>query len=709
MEDDLIINGELVLSGAVVPDEWVMWGDGFSARMVVRALARFSGDVVVRLNSGGGDPFEGEAIRAALEAHPANVEIRIEGIAASAASLIAMGGDRILMSAGSLMMIHDPSSCICGNEAELRREAAQLDYIAETYAKIYAARAGITAAAARSLMKAETWMDADDAITNGFADGRIGDEAETASMNLAAGRAAFRANQTVLRMCAEKQTQMAGKPPSAPAGNASSTPANAATTRNIDMENDDVVTTPQAAPVTPPPSGQSANPPANPASTQMSATDREAIQQRAIADERARAMAIRAAAQPFMASQRLTGEQLEELVALGLSTDATSTRMLAMIADAPSAPRSRITRDETETRVEGMIGALMHRASPRMHRMEGPATDFRGMGLRSMALALSNQRGYNTSEMVRAGLRSTTMMGGAHGVGDFAYITAEVMNRMLRAEYERRPSAWRRVSRERSASDFRELLSTRFGGDFSLKPVLENGEYKQTTLVDEAEGLKVVRYGREIRLTFEAIVNDDLGAFEQIPSRFANAASQKEAATVWGIIRSNAVMKSDSKALFHADHGNLASGGANVGAPSIDLVGKAYAAMLQQRAVGETAVEEFIGIQPNLLIVPPVLHTVAAQFVTTTTPAEDGKTNPYKFLDPITEPLLGAAAGGSDTAWYLVDENEPPVEHAYLEGYEQPTIVADEGMSPDVVTMTARHIFGAAPAEFRGAWKNPGA
>ena len=103
------------------------------------------------------------------------------------------------------------------------------------------------------------------------------------------------------------------------------------------MENDDVVTTPQAAPVTPPPSGQSANPPANAASTQMSATDREAIQQRAIADERARAMAIRTAAQPFMASQRLTGEQLEELVALGLSTDATSTRMLAMIADAPSA------------------------------------------------------------------------------------------------------------------------------------------------------------------------------------------------------------------------------------------------------------------------------------------------------------------------------------------------------------------------------------
>ena len=557
-------------------------------------------------------------------------------------------------------------------------------------------------------MKAETWMDVDDAVAQGFADGRATQAAEP-TMNMTAARAAFSGAQTVLRMCAEKQTQMAGKPPSAPAGNASSTPANAATTRNIDMEDDDVVTTPQAAPVTPPPSGQSANPPANAASTQMSATDREAIQQRAIADERARAMAIRTAAQPFMASQRLTGEQLEELVALGLSTDATSTRMLAMIADAPSAPRSRITRDETETRVEGMIGALMHRASPRMHRLEGPAADFRGMGLRSMALALSNQRGYNTTEMVRAGLRSTTMMGGANGLGDFAYITAEVMNRLLRAEYERRPSAWRRVSRERRASDFRELLSIRFGGDFSLKPVLENGEYKQTTLVDEAEGLKVVRYGREIRLTFEAIVNDDLGAFEQIPSRFANAASQKEAATVWGIIRSNAVMKSDSKALFHADHKNLASGGGNVGAPSIDLVGKAYAAMLQQRAVGETAVEEFIGIQPNLLIVPPVLHTVAAQFVTTTTPAEDGKTNPYKFLDPITEPLLGAAAGGSDTAWYLVDENEPPVEHAYLEGYEQPTIVADEGMSPDVVTMTARHIFGAAPAEFRGAWKNPGA
>jgi hypothetical protein len=74
-------------------------------------------------------------------------------------------------------------------------------------------------------------------------------------------------------------------------------------------------------------------------------------------------------------------------------------------------------------------------------------------------------------------------------------------------------------------------------------------------------------------------------------------------------------------------------------------------------------------------------------------------------------PNLGAAAGagGSETAWYLVSSDLPPISVAYLDGYQAPTVQTIEGMNPDKVTMNARHIFGAAPAEFRGCFRNPGA
>lgn len=132
--------------------------------------------------------------------------------------------------------------------------------------------------------------------------------------------------------------------------------------------------------------------------------------------------------------------------------------------------------------------------------------------------------------------------------------------------------------------------------------------------------------------------------------------------------------------------------------------------MWEQTAFGsKSGSGDFLMIEPNRLIVPPALETVAAQFLFQTTPIKDGDTNPWKgTLDMVTAPHLGAAAGGSDTAWYLISSDLPPISHAYLAGYQAPTVETIEGMNPDVVRMNARHIFGAAATEFRGAYKNPG-
>lgn len=457
-----------------------------------------------------------------------------------------------------------------------------------------------------------------------------------------------------------------------------------------------VASAPQmAAPATPP----------APATPQI---DEKAIAANAVTMERERQTSIRTAAAPFLVSGALMAADVDLLIDEGVAADVASTRMMASMSDtAPLAP-ARVAggQDQTDTNIEGMIGALMSSVAPGSAPLEGAAQQYRGMRLKNLAMHLAgSSRGFDEHAAIRGGMRSTSMMGGAHGVSDFAYITTEVMNRTLRAAYKKRSHTWQLISRRRTAADFREMHSARFGGDFELKALNENGEYKQATISDEAEGLKVSSYGRALTLTFEAIVNDDLGAFETVPQEFARAAATLEAKIVWAIIRSNAVLKSDSKALFHADHGNL-SGSSSV--ISVTSVAAGRKAMWEQTPFGATDKDEFIEATPNLLIVPPALETTAGQFVADITPAKIADVNPFKSsLSPIVVPNLGASAGGSNAAWYLMDGDLPPVEHAYLEGFEGPTIQRTESTNPDNVNYTARHIFGAAPVESRGVWKNP--
>jgi hypothetical protein len=124
----------------------------------------------VRINSPGGSVFEGIAIANALRAHPANVTVQVDSVAASIASVIAMAGDRIEMAPNSMMMIHDASGLAMGNAADMEEMAELLDLISDNIADAYAARAGGTREQWRERMRAETWYLPEDAVDNGLAD-----------------------------------------------------------------------------------------------------------------------------------------------------------------------------------------------------------------------------------------------------------------------------------------------------------------------------------------------------------------------------------------------------------------------------------------------------------------------------------------------------------------------------------------------------------
>jgi ATP-dependent protease ClpP protease subunit len=151
----------------LIYDEIGWWG--INSADVAESLAGIKGDLNVRLNSPGGDVFDGIAIYNQLADHNGQVTVTVDGLAASAASFIAMAGDRIVMNRASQMMIHDASGLCIGNATDMTDMAGMLDTISGTIAGIYADRTGVAAQDWRALMLAETWYDAAEAVDAGLA------------------------------------------------------------------------------------------------------------------------------------------------------------------------------------------------------------------------------------------------------------------------------------------------------------------------------------------------------------------------------------------------------------------------------------------------------------------------------------------------------------------------------------------------------------
>lgn len=172
----ILADDELTLSGDV-GDAW--FGDSFTYSEVVIALAQIddASDLTVRLNSGGGIATEGAAIHALLARRSGRTDVVVEGIAASAASLIAMAGETVTMAEGSIMMIHDPSGITFGTSDDHAKSIEGLEALATAYARVYAGKSGLTAEQCREIMKRETWMTAAEAVDQGFADASGDDKA----------------------------------------------------------------------------------------------------------------------------------------------------------------------------------------------------------------------------------------------------------------------------------------------------------------------------------------------------------------------------------------------------------------------------------------------------------------------------------------------------------------------------------------------------
>ncbi|CAN2533096.1 ATP-dependent+Clp+protease+proteolytic+subunit [Methylocapsa aurea] len=138
---------------------------------IVRGIRALGAKTIhLRINSPGGLVFEATAIKTALEQHPAHVIAHVDGMAASAASTLMLAGDEIEIAPGAFVMIHNPSSLAWGDADEMRRCAEMLDAIRDSIASQYAARTGLSVEELTAMMKAETWLSAEQAVEKKFVD-----------------------------------------------------------------------------------------------------------------------------------------------------------------------------------------------------------------------------------------------------------------------------------------------------------------------------------------------------------------------------------------------------------------------------------------------------------------------------------------------------------------------------------------------------------
>ena len=372
--------------------------------------------------------------------------------------------------------------------------------------------------------------------------------------------------------------------------------------------------------------------------------------------------------------------------------------------------RIETVTDEMTTRMAGIEQAITHRVSAKT-KLDDNGKQYRGMSLLELGRDFLEASGVNTRGMDRLTL-ATRMLhhrsGASMGTGDFSSLFANVANKRLRNAYDENPGTydlWAR--RAPNAPDFKNIQVTSISGAPELLQTNEHGEFKYGTMVDGAESYKVITYGRIVSLTRQAIINDDLRAFDRLVSAFGNSSRRLENRLVYAQLTANAAL-SDSVALFHADHGNLGTGSGS----ALALAGLTAARLAMRTQKGANS--EPLNIAPSYLIVPSALESVAYQLTSANyVAAKQSDVSEFRSggrtsLEPIVESLLDAS---SATAWYLAANNGQidTVEYCYLDGAEGPMIESEVGFEVDGISYKCREDFATKAIDYRGLYKANGA
>lgn len=660
-------------------------GSGFfgeetvAARDVIETLRGLSATTItVRINSPGGSVGDGAAIYNELRRQASNgarVVARIDGAAYSAASMIAMAADEVVMPHNALMMLHAPlgSMYFEGNAAELDAAAAEMRQALVAWgsalAHAYSRKTGKPVQVFEDMWATgeNRWFSADAALEFGLCDRVIADDDEA-------------------RTTDEEVTALLGHLLSiAPDQGAHIHAALRPRYQSGERRGEHHM-----------PQNQ------NPGHAEIIAAERERVAE------------IRGRATPFF--DRLdVGQRIRALadraIEDGSSADAVGQRILAVLAEGVEPIGGRFEPDGAPLERGGRGSAFIRAASDVLAMRGGIQIDEPHAGVRDV-------RAMSVSEIARSclsrdqrdrGLSGAAAIRAALSTSDFPAILGDTIEKALRRGYEQElgtHSAWVRRS---FVPDFKEQTRVILGAMPDLLPVLEGGEYKHGAVdEDKSVPFRVEKFGRIIEVTWEMLVNDDLGALTRIPQGLGQAARRKEADLVYSLFDSNGQTMQDGNALFHASHGNLASS-----STALDEAALAKGRLLlrKQTSVGGGA----LNLTPKFLLVPPEMESaaekvLAASSIHVSAGLENATPEWIRRLQLIVESRLPSTA-----AYLLADNNQiDTVELATLED-EAPTIgkpigphVSEEdGFDNDTKKFKVRLTAGARFLDWRGVVKLP--
>jgi len=469
--------------------------------------------------------------------------------------------------------------------------------------------------------------------------------------------------------------------------------------------------------------------------TDLSAVRRQAIAEGRAAglrEERARADGIRS----LFAAPRFQCDPMralcEDLITEGVTIDDARVRLLDAVgqgvepiagtrSDTAGAGRSMTSAgpDQLDKFLEAAEQVLAVRGGLERDQAVGRgirSNECAGMDLTDLAreyLRRGGERNPGSSKMQVVGAAFTRSFVPGSGTSSFANLLANTAEKAILIGWDEAPETWQTWTKEGRLPDFKTADRAGLSGFGSLDEIPSGAEYKVGQMSDLKETIRLVTYGKLFNIARQAIINDDLAAFTEIPMKMGAAANRKVGDVTYEVLSGNPTLNQDATALFDAaTHGNLVTSGA---APSVTTLNAGYTAMATQAAPspdGGTTAGHAINVSPRFLIVPWALKPTAETLVAATyDPAGSAGTltpNPYQGrLEVVADARLDSF---NASGWFLAaaPRSWDTVEVAFLDGERRPFLDQQEGWSVDGVSYKVRIDAGVSPLDYRGLYYNDG-
>ncbi|WP_161993652.1 head maturation protease, ClpP-related [Muricoccus nepalensis] len=647
-------------------------------------------DLVIRISSPGGSAFEGFAIFNLLARYPGLKQVVVESVAASSASFIAMAGDEVFMAPASFMMIHNSAGMTMGDKQAHAATIAILEKIDATMAGLYAARTGKTSDEVLTLMSAETWMTAEEAVTEGFAD-RVeaaaspapsadpapenpdegGDPLPDASARITP-RARVLLNSFAHAPAAVRA--MASAAPQSTPTTPSTQPAAPAPQQETTMSGTATTTAPGGT--TPAPAVVTGPQPATLEQLQGIAARAKLGSDWVVAQLVAKATEATAR---DAALDALAGQQAQRPGIVGVPT-------------ASSADTDRAS-----------VAAIAKRGGVKKPEIIAAAGPMAGLSLQDMAADFYEARTGKRARLPTAQLYREVFASGTVGMqtsGDFGVLLGQSIEAIVIDNAQRVSQEWRKIGRVYSFDNFRQRDVAGAFDAPDLEEVLEHEEIRYGAIQRALGRLGLKTFAKGFAFSRQAIINNDLTQFTADGATYGAMAARSLSARVWRVFQlgtTSAYNMTDGQPFLSAAHNNLAASGSAITEAS--LIAAANALASQAAVAGKP-----LGLAARYLVVGTGRRFEAQKLMASLKLADNTDNVFNGAYEIVYEPSF------PENAWALMADPDvhPIIAVSVLNGREDPEVVTEASFDTFGLKVRVSLDYEAAPIDWNGVYYNPG-